>query len=449
MAELRTYSLSLNFALFNITPDRLSTIVSSSTIYDSRSEDGSRLIFFGKNFSYNRSGDPIGGTVETLYYLEMGKKIFSIKHLEISLYEFIEVSERYNSAVIFPVSFDLFESMFITNDKFIGGTAADEFYAGTGNDTVVGNGGDDDLGGEEGDDYLSGGIGNDFLGGGAGSDKLEGGDGADTIYGHSQFADYEPDRADLINGGGGNDKLYGDGGDDRILGGAGADIIHGDDGNDIVDGGNGADQLFGGKGRDTFIIDNVGDRIQPDDDSENSDYDAVYCDISYKLPIYAAVDTLVASDKKSKVPINLTGNSFDQTVRGNAGSNTLDGAGSNDTLIGLGGKDLFILHNDFSIINLPDFRVGEDKMLLNAIEFIGLDRISSTFSVENFKLTTTTAGKEEKILSQLDIDDRIIFDQDSKIIYFDQDGSGDEHSLSTLASFNRAVNISSTDFLVV
>ncbi|MGH9891498.1 MAG: calcium-binding protein, partial [bacterium] len=69
--------------------------------------------------------------------------------------------------------------------------------------------------------------------------------------------------------------------DTTLLGGSGDDILSGGNGSDRLDGGAGADTLYGGggSGRDTYVVDDVGDRIEDQD----SGYDRVESSVSYTL----------------------------------------------------------------------------------------------------------------------------------------------------------------------
>ncbi len=136
-------------------------------------------------------------------------------------------------------------------------------------------------------------------------------------------------------------EIVGDSGDNTLIGTAGDDIIRGLGGNDVIRGGNGKDELFGGDGDDIFYIDdNSGDIIRELIGGGN---DAVYVSVSYVLTPGAEVELLSTNSYAATTAINLTGNSFNQTIAGNAGNNILNGGGGIDILFGFGGNDTFYI----------------------------------------------------------------------------------------------------------
>jgi Ca2+-binding RTX toxin-like protein len=257
-------------------------------------------------------------------------------------------------------------------------------------DVLKGTGADDTLYGQNGNDTLLGGAGNDYLWGGNGADTLDGGEGTrdsavyyystsgvnvslasgtgsggeaqgdtlvnienligsnygDVLTGNDGDNTFDGwDGNDIINGGGGTDWLFGGGGQDTLNGGEGQDFLYGGDGNDTLKGTGGADWLTGGAGADTliggigddfyFVTDNL-DTIQ---EGADEGFDAVYASLNYTLPAGVHVEILRPDDGYATVPINLTGNEFDNIVYGNDGSNALAGGAGNDTLIGRYGMD--------------------------------------------------------------------------------------------------------------
>ncbi len=237
------------------------------------------------------------------------------------------------------------------------GNAGDNILSGLGgNDMLYGNDGNDTLLGGDGDDTLFGGNGNDRLEGGAGADKLYGGTGSDYIIAAS---------GDVIDGGDGIDTVdfsaaasgvsgagvnvenvigsaFNDSltivasGDYSLHGGGGNDTLTANGGNNLIDGGTGADVMAGGAGDDTYLVDNAGDTIS---EGANLGFDQAIIRVSFTLNTNAQVEYLSALSTPVAGQLNITGNSFAQTIYGNDGVNDLRGGGGADTLYGQGGND--------------------------------------------------------------------------------------------------------------
>jgi Ca2+-binding RTX toxin-like protein len=164
------------------------------------------------------------------------------------------------------------------------------------------------------------------------------------------------DESNIINGFGGNDTLNGGNGDDTL------------------DGGTGSDFLQGGFGQDTYIVDNLGDRINDFDEAKGYDeggYDTVISSITLTLGDYLEALTLTGNNA-----INGTGNDLDNELRGNNANNLLLGGAGNDYLWGgSGGSDTLDggAGNDMYEVNADDI-INEDP---NA----GIDGVYSTVSL--------------------------------------------------------------------
>ncbi len=73
--------------------------------------------------------------------------------------------------------------------------------------------------------------------------------------------------------------------------------------------------------------------------------DTVKATVSYELANDVRVETLRTINDAATTAIDLTGNSYANTLVGNAGANTLDGKGGADTMQGLGGDDTYYVNN--------------------------------------------------------------------------------------------------------
>ena len=112
---------------------------------------------------------------------------------------------------------------------------------------VSGMDGNDNITTADGTDYVAGGNGNDTITSGAGKDTLLGGAGDDVI-------EKTGEGNSLLQGDAGKDSITAGDGNDTIMGGADADMIVGGAGDDRILGDAGADNLTGGDGNDTFVF---------------------------------------------------------------------------------------------------------------------------------------------------------------------------------------------------
>jgi Ca2+-binding RTX toxin-like protein len=122
-----------------------------------------------------------------------------------------------------------------------------------------------------------------------------------------------------VNGGNGNDRIIGTGWGDQLDGGGGRDRMEGRGGNDI------------------YYIDNALDVVA---EVAGEGFDTVSASVSYTLQAGVSVESLVASDPTD--PVNLTGNSYNQTIEGSDTANTLKGMAGNDSLFGYLGGDVLL-----------------------------------------------------------------------------------------------------------
>ncbi len=288
-------------------------------------------------------------------------------------------------------------------DTLIGGMGNDTLSGEDGIDTLNGGDGNDSLNGGAGDDVLDGGVGNDAMSGGVGNDTYivdsiddivteNLNEGTDRVkssitYTLNDNVEYlELTGSANINGTGnalnnilfagvGNNVLDGKAGTDAVsyvysgaavtvdlsktgaqaTGGSGSDTLlsienlygsqfndtlSGTAGNNYINGNTGADQMSGGLGNDTYVVDNIGDKVQ---ESVNAGTDIVQSTISYTLGDNLENLTLIGS-----AAINGTGNTLNNVLVGNNANNILDGGAGDDNLNGGLGADTLLggLGND-------------------------------------------------------------------------------------------------------
>ena len=294
-------------------------------------------------------------------------------------------------------------------DETIEGTPeADMLNGYDGNDQIFGRAGDDNINGGEGNDRLNGEGGNDLLFGGFGYDVIAGGDGNDTIYGGK--------GADFLGGGAGFDSIYGGEGHDVLLGGGFADRLAGNEGNDEARGGFGADTIYGGAGSDKLYGDEGNDVIYGGDGVDGiaggTGNDFLYGGADNDQMVgQAGDDTLFGGTGNDR----LSGNGGDDTLYGQEGDDILKGGDGNDTLYGGTGNDTFVIEDndpDNGTSFIADFAAG-DLIALDADIFLGISVLGGLLDAA-FALGTE-AG---------DADDRIIYDQATGSIFYDEDGAG-------------------------
>jgi Ca2+-binding RTX toxin-like protein len=284
-----------------------------------------------------------------------------------------------NSSIGFTLA-ENFENLTLTGTGSINGTGnnvANTITGNVSNNVLIGGGGNDTLLGGGGNDSLDGSLGNDVMSGGAGDDTYtvdsindvvteNSNEGIDTVRSNVNYT-LGANLENLILTGVGNINGTGN---------AGANTITGNEGDNILDGGAGADLLIGGSGNDTYIVDNVGDRIQ---EVSGVGIDTVESSVSFNLATNGEfVENLFLTGSDN---VDGIGNALNNTIMGNSGNNRIDGGAGADSLNGGAGNDTYIVDNAAD-------RVTE---LLDA----GIDLVESSVSftlgnnLENLTLTGT------------------------------------------------------------
>ncbi|MBM6593214.1 calcium-binding protein [Microvirga pudoricolor] len=274
------------------------------------------------------------------------------------------------------------------SNTLTGNAGRNTLYGLDGNDTIYGAEGHDKLFGGNGADRLYGGPGNDTVDGGAGNDWLYGDIGKDKLYGRD-----------------GNDRLFGGTGNDTIDGGKGNDILYGDMGNDKLCGGDGNDKLYGGLGDNTLSGGNGKDTL----------YGSYHRDL-------------------------LKGDNGNDRLNGDGGNDTLHGGAGNDTLSGGKDSDVFVfdtkLNGRTNVDVITDFNPGQDTIWLKASVFGGIGG-QGQLSPDAF-----WTGAQAH-----DATDRIIYNKDAGVLFFDPDGTGGAAPVAFAIVGN--VNLSHSSFWIV
>jgi phospholipase/lecithinase/hemolysin len=166
--------------------------------------------------------------------------------------------------------------------------------------------------------------------------------------------------------------------------------------------------------------------------------DTVMTSVSYSLRSDAVIEQLRTSADGGTASINLTGNSFVQTIVGNAGNNRIDGKGGSDDLWGLGGNDSFIFSSKIGVGNVDrihDFNVPQDTIRLDDAIFQGLS------------LGGLVSGQLAMGVAATEADDRIIYNPVTGQLFFDPDGAGGTAQIH-FATLGLGLNLTSADFFV-
>jgi Ca2+-binding RTX toxin-like protein len=322
-------------------------------------------------------------------------------------------------------------------------------------ENLIGGSGNDILNGDSSANILNGGLGNDILSGGGGDDLLIGGSGNDTLDGGSGIdsIDYSDRSASItvflntstnarvliggkaedtirnvenITTGSGNDNLNGDLNSNILSGGAGQDSIRGGLGNDTLDGGEGIDTL-------DYSDKAVGITISLMDSGTSSTVI-----IGAEIDVISNFENITGGSGKDR----LTGNSGANTLIGGLGDDVLIGSTGSDVLTGGVGKDLFVIDTlDNSSDRITDFVSKTDKIGLDTDSFTAFN---GTIRSSNFKSLNTSQINSGK---SLDNDDYLIFNNQTKTLYYDADGGGASYGAIAIASLN--INtLSFNDFIL-
>jgi Ca2+-binding RTX toxin-like protein len=240
------------------------------------------------------------------------------------------------------------------------------------------------------------------------------------LYGQLQYMDVDDAlfgtaSGDRILGGIGNDRFYGRDGIDRIYGEDGNDRFYGEVGNDALFGGNGNDSLGGGSGNDTLKGEDGNDSL--DGSSGN--------------------DSLIGGSGNDR----LYGNIGDDTLSGGSGNDRLDGQSGADIIHSGSGQDAFVynaLPNSATDVDtIRDFSVAEDTLWLNNRTFTGLGGNG------HLKSSAFWTGTEAH-----DATDRVIYDRNSGVLYYDQDGTGATEQV-VVAKLSTGLRMTDLDILVI
>jgi len=222
------------------------------------------------------------------------------------------------------------------------------------------------------------------------------------LYGQLQYMDVDDalfgtGNRDWIKGGVGNDRLYGGHGNDRLYGEDGDDRLHGSNGNDALYGGRGDDKLEGRAGDDHLIAGSGNDRLY--------------------------------------------GSTGDDYLSGGSGNDRLDGGAGADILRSGSGRDVFVYNSVPTSLEgldtIRDFSVANDTFWLSNRAFTGL---GSEGRLKSGVFRTSDVARDST--------DRILYDRDVGILYYDADGTGPIEQVA-FAKLSAGLRMTSLDFQII
>jgi Ca2+-binding RTX toxin-like protein len=272
------------------------------------------------------------------------------------------------------------------------------------------------------------------------------------------------DYADWIHGGTGNDTVLGAGADDVLFGDGGDDMLWGEVGEDYIDGGTGVDvaafsgglyeyhiiwitngdtfvsNLFGNQGSD-YVVASTEYLAFTDGNMLNT---GVFGFHNGNFTGSAGNDSFLGASGNNKVRGGagldwLQGGSGNDALYGGAAIDRLQGDGGNDALYGGANTDAFVFDLKPTKRNkdtIKDFSVKDDFIMLENAHF----KVGGSLSSAEFRVNTT--GKAQ------DRSDKVIYDKDSGVLYYDADGTGSKAGVA-FATISKNLKLKHYDFDVI
>ncbi|WP_311274781.1 calcium-binding protein [Methylobacterium sp. WCS2018Hpa-22] len=320
-----------------------------------------------------------------------------------------------------------------------GGTIVGSVYGGLGDDRFVGTAGRQTFAGDAGNDRLDGGRGYDILIGGIGDDTYvvnntinesnpDDPEALGTIYGDqvvegkSQGIDtilanfaFDLNRYENVENGTLTSLSQENSFGGSVFGNALANVVTGNGGQNVIDGREGADQMIGLGGNDTYYADNIGDRIA---EEINGGIDEVRSSATFSLG-GSQVENLTLTGEGA---INGTGNSLSNIIYGNFGANVINGGAGSDAIFLTnlyGADDDTIVFSSTLGINNVDTISAFNGNLGDVIQLN--NSIFTTLSDGALLASAYQAGNSD-VAANADV--RIIYNQASQTLLYDQDGNG-------------------------
>jgi Ca2+-binding RTX toxin-like protein len=230
-----------------------------------------------------------------------------------------------------------------------------------------------------------------------------------------------------INGTSSNDTLSGTSGDDTLNGFGGNDLFLAGStgGNDVINGGAGRDSIeFKTRATSAIVVDFVAGTITGGSSGTIS---------------FTSIERILTGDFND----TLIGNAAGQTLTGQGGSDTLSGAGGVDTLWGGTAADSFVFRETgtANADRISDFASGSDKIVLDATVMSALGA-NGNFAAGDMRFVANSTGTAQ------DASDRIIYETDTRQVWYDADGNGTAAARQLLATLQTGATLAATDIVV-
>jgi len=294
-------------------------------------------------FVYHAVGDSIAGAFDTIFSFESGTDKIDLSALAVTSIGWTSSTDWLLSTTHMvtietsggPMTIAVRGPSLAMSD-FVSFFEPDQQLTGTpGNDTLIGGTGNDTLNGLGGADWMIGKQGNDTYFVDNAGDVVEelANEGRDTVYSGVSYVLGADQHVEVIS-----TSSHAATSAINLTGNILVNTLAGNAGANVLNGGGGADFMHGYAGNDIYYVDHALDKMF---ESAGAGTDMVYTSVSYTLAAGQHVENLSTISHGATNAINLTGNSFNNTLIGNAGANILNGGGGNDTLQGLGGNDTY------------------------------------------------------------------------------------------------------------
>ncbi|PJI45393.1 MAG: calcium-binding protein [Rhizobium sp.] len=314
----------------------------------------------------------------------------------------------------------------------------------SGNDTLTGSAAGDSIIGYGGADRISGGAGDDYIDGGAGRDAFNGGAGFDLLSFSLAHDDVNAVRGIVLNAAAGTvTDAYGNAetftGFESFRGTQFGDVMTGSSINEVFTGLGGRDRIDGGGGFDEVQF------------NRDIYYGARFEGVTVNLTAGTAIDGFGRTDTLINIEAvvgsdfadRLTGSAVANRLRGEDGNDMLNGRGGNDTLIGGDGRDIFVFNAPLSATTnvdiIDDFSAADDTIWLENAIFTALP---TTGALASTAFVSNTSGLAA------DSSDRVIYERDTGMLYYDSNGSAAGGRVA-VAHLDAWLILTAADFTVI
>jgi Ca2+-binding RTX toxin-like protein len=169
-------------------------------------------------------------------------------------------------------------------------------------------------------------------------------------------------------------------------------------------------------------------------------------DLFNPVKVYAGDDTITGTNSKN-VLRGYGGNDIikalggNDTVYGGTGNDTVYGGTGNDTVTGGTGQDHFVFDTKLSSTNkdrIVDFNVKDDTIRLENAVF----KVGSNGTLKAGAFWSNNTGKAH------DASDRVIYDKNSGVLYYDPDGTGSAKAVA-FATISKNLSMTNKDIYVI